>query len=77
MATVNFSVPDDVKQAFNEEFSQKNKSAILTRLMQQAIEENRLKKRRHNAIDAILELREKQAMVPLEDIGHAREQLKE
>ncbi len=77
MATVNFSVPEDIKQAFNDEFSQENKSAILTRLMQQAVEENRLKKRRNNAIDAILALREKQPMVSLDDINRAREQLRE
>ena len=76
MATVNFSVPDEVKQAFNEEFSQENKSAILTRLMQRAIEENRMKKRRHNAIDAILALREKQAVVLLDEISSVREELR-
>ena len=76
MATVNFSVPDEVKQAFNEEFSQENKSAILTRLMQRAIEENRMKKRRHNAIDAILALREKQAVVSLDEISSVREELR-
>ena len=76
MATVNFSVPDEVKQAFNDEFAQENKSAILTRLMKQAIEENRMKKRRHNAIDAILALREKQAVVLLDDINNAREELR-
>jgi len=39
MATVNFSVPDDIRQEFNQLFEKENKSAILTRLMQQAIEE--------------------------------------
>ncbi len=76
MATVNFSVPDEVKQAFNEEFAQENKSAILTRLMKRAIEENRIKKRRHNAIDAILALREKQAIVSPEKISNARQELR-
>jgi len=76
MATVNFSVPDEVKQAFNEEFSQENKSAILTRLMQLAIEENRIKKRRYDAIDAILALREKQEVVSADDISNAREELR-
>ena len=76
MATVNFSVPDEVKQAFNEEFAQENKSAILTSLMKRAIEENRIKKRRYNAIDAILALREKQAVVSLEEISNAREELR-
>ena len=58
-------------------YAQENKSAILTRLMQQAVEENKLKKRRYNAIDAILALREKQVMVSLDDINNAREQLRE
>jgi hypothetical protein len=30
MATVNFSVPDDVKRAFNETFAGENKNAVLT-----------------------------------------------
>ena len=37
MATVNFSVPDDVKEAFNEAFEGQNKSAIVTELMREAI----------------------------------------
>ena len=76
MATVNFSVPDDVKQAFNEEFAQENKSAILTRLMQRAIEESRIKKRRHDAIEAILASRENQVLVSANDISNAREELR-
>ena len=76
MATVNFSVPDKVKQAFNEEFAQENKSAILTRLMQQAVVESRMKKQRHDAIDAILALRDKQTLVSLDDINNAREELR-
>ena len=38
MATVNFSVPEYVKQEFNQLFATENKSAILTQLMLQAIE---------------------------------------
>ena len=76
MATVNFSVPDEVKQAFNDEFSHENKSAILTGLMKRAIEESRIKKRRHNAIDSILALREKQETVQIDAIENAREELR-
>ena len=36
MATVNFSVPDDVKDAFNETFKDRNKSAIVADLMREA-----------------------------------------
>ncbi len=76
MATVNFSVPDEVKQAFNDEFSHENKSAILTGLMKRAIEENKIKKRRSLAIDAILALREEQAIVSLDEINKARNELR-
>ncbi len=77
MATINFSVPDEVKQAFNSEFAQENKSAILTRLMQQAIERSRAKKKRSEAIDMILALRSKQAKILSADIINAREQLRQ
>ncbi|NOQ15714.1 MAG: hypothetical protein GQ581_01505 [Methyloprofundus sp.] len=77
MATVNFSVPDEVKQAFNDEFALENKSAILARLMQQAVAENKLKKRRYAAIDAILELRKQQPPILLDDIHNARKELRQ
>lgn len=76
MATVNFSVPEEVKQAFNDEFSHENKSAILTSLMKRAIEESKIKKRRSIAIDDILALREKQAIVSCDDINKARHELR-
>ncbi len=37
MATINFSVPEDVKAAFNETFSQQNKSAVIADLMREAV----------------------------------------
>ena len=33
MATMNFSIPDDIREAFNREFSAQNKSALIARLM--------------------------------------------
>ncbi len=57
MATVNFSVPDEVKKAFNQAFAGENKSAVLTRLMRQAVEERERQKRRAAAIEALLKLR--------------------
>lgn len=57
MATVNFSVPDPVKKAFNKAFAGENKSAVLARLMHQAVEERRRQNRRSAAIDALLKLR--------------------
>ena len=41
MATVNFSVPEEVKQQFNRAFAGENKSSVVARLMMQAVEERR------------------------------------
>lgn len=37
MATVNFSVPDDVKKAFDRTFARQNKSAVIAELMREAV----------------------------------------
>ena len=50
MATMNFSVPDDVRAAFNKAFAGTNKSALLTELMRQAVEDRQRQKRRARAI---------------------------
>jgi hypothetical protein len=73
MATINFSVPDDVKEAFNKTFKGENKSAVLTRMMRDAVEERKRQKRRVIAIDAILRLREKSHAVTDDDIEKTRE----
>ena len=57
MATVNFSVPEDVKRIFNKAFAGANKSAILAQLMRQAVEERRRQERRRRAIERLLRLR--------------------
>jgi len=72
VATVNFSVPDDVKREFQETFADENKSAIIARLMRQAVEERRRQRRRAAAIDALLELRQRQRPATDEEIADAR-----
>lgn len=72
MATVNFSVPDHVKEAFQEAFANENKSAVIARLMQQAVEERRREQRRAAAIEALLDFRRKQRPVSDEEIARAR-----
>jgi hypothetical protein len=57
MATINFSVPEMVKRAFNKAFAGENKSAVLTRLMCQAVDERRRQARRAKAVDELLKLR--------------------
>ena len=46
MATVNFSVPDEVKEAFDKAFGDQNKSSIIAELMRRAVRERQLKIRR-------------------------------
>ncbi len=72
MATVNFSVPNKVKEAFNETFVGENKSAVIARMMQQAVDERARKRRRETAIDALLALREEQRPASDEKIAEAR-----
>lgn len=77
MATVNFSVPDDVKRAFNEAFADRNKSAIIAELMMQAVEEREKAQRRAAAIDRLLDRRQERPVVAEGAIQAARDELRE
>jgi hypothetical protein len=57
MSTVNFSVPEDVKQLFNETFQGQNKSAVIAELMLEAVERARRRQRSRDAYLRILERR--------------------
>jgi hypothetical protein len=46
MATVNFSVPDEVKAEFDNVFGDQNKSAVIAQLMRRAVREHKLQLRR-------------------------------
>lgn len=48
MATVNFSVPDDVKAEFDKVFGDQNKSAVIAELMRNAVAEARRRKQRES-----------------------------
>lgn len=76
MATVNFSVPEHIKQTFNRTFQGENKSAVIARLMQQAIDERIRQHRRSAAINAILALHEQQPPTSDEEIARVRESLR-
>jgi hypothetical protein len=71
-STVNFSVPEEIKRAFNEAFAGENKSAVIARLMEQAIEERRQRRRRAAAIDALLDQRRTQRPVTAARVAAAR-----
>lgn len=74
MSTVNFSVPDDVKDEFNAVFSGKNKSAIIAELMREAVERARRKERSHAAISRIAARRERAPSVTDASFRKSREQ---
>lgn len=74
MATVNFSVPPDVKEAFDRTFAGQNKSAVLTDLMRQAVEECRRRRRRARAIGRLLELHKRTRRVRPGAVRSARRQ---
>lgn len=80
MATVNYSVPEAVKKAFDKAFKGKNKSAVIAEMMRRAVEEQERQKR---TAEAIARLREIGASGPrvtteeiLADIRAGRERLK-
>ena len=74
MATVNFSVPDEVKEAFNGAFAGENKSAVIARLMRAAVADRERERRRSQAIDELLRLRGRLPPVSDEASRHARQQ---
>lgn len=57
MATVNFSVPDDVKEAFERTFGEGNKSAVIARLMREAVAEAERQQRQAELFHILTERR--------------------
>lgn len=72
MATVNFSVPNEVKDAFNQAFKDRNKSAIIADLMREAVDRFQRERRSHEAIRRILNRRSNRQPVSDGDIRSAR-----
>lgn len=76
MAAVNFSIPEEVKEAFNKTFAGRDKSAVIARLMMRAVEEEQRRKERAQAIDRLLARRATKRPVTVERISAAREELR-
>lgn len=72
MATVNFSVPDDVKSAFDRAFKNQNKSAVIADLMRQAVADVNLQKRRMELFRMLTERRASRPPARNSDIRAAR-----
>ncbi len=69
MGTMNFSIPDDVKEAFNKEFEGQNKSAVVAELMRKAVEEKRARAKADAQFDVLFEelLRQRAESPPMTD----------
>jgi metal-responsive CopG/Arc/MetJ family transcriptional regulator len=76
MATMNFSIPDDVKEAFNRAFEGENKSAVITRLMRRAIEEKERTQRAQGLVERLRQIRANSRPMTDEEIRRAREELR-
>ncbi len=72
MATVNFSVPEEVKEAFNKTFAGKNKSAIIAKLMKDAVEQAMRQQQREEAFRLLTERRKLRPPMTDKEIHEAR-----
>ncbi|MCK6424275.1 MAG: hypothetical protein L6Q75_04200 [Burkholderiaceae bacterium] len=72
MSTMNFSVPEDVKQAFNAAFEGQNKSAVVTALLREAIARANAQERQRQAYQRILANRATAPVVSDEEILRLR-----
>lgn len=77
MSTINFSIPDRVKEEFNTYYAGENKSAVLTELVEEAIERKKLEEQRAKAIEAILEFRKSSPYLSNEEIHQLRQELRD
>jgi hypothetical protein len=76
MATVNYSIPDEVKELFNTAFAGANRSAVISELMRQAAEHELSLKHRREAVDALLVEHGKALQVSQESIRAARDEVR-
>ena len=72
MATVNFSIPDDIKSEFDHIFQGKNKSAVIANLMREAVERSKRKRRSDDAVSRILKRRQFSPIRSGEDLSSAK-----
>lgn len=76
MGTMNFSIPDDVKDRFNEVFEGQNKSAVVSKLMVRAIEQEERKRRSQGLVERLRQIRARSRPVTEDEIRRAREELR-
>jgi hypothetical protein len=76
MGTMNFSIPDEVKDKFNEVFEGKNKSAVITGLIVRAIEDEERMRRSRGFVERLRQIRARSRPVTDDEIRRAREEFR-
>ena len=75
---MNFSIPDDVKEAFNAEFEGENKSAVVAELMRRAAEDRQRARTSESFAERMRKIRERSTRTYTDDeIRAIREDLRE
>ena len=74
MPTVNFSVPEDVRDAFNAAFEGQNKSAVIAALMREAVERAEQRRRSVSAYKRIAKRRAQAPVTTTKQVRAARNQ---
>jgi hypothetical protein len=72
MATVNFSVPDEVKMEFDKAFGDRNKSSIIADLMRRAVRERKVQIRRERLFRQFSLARSGRPTFTSEEVRNAR-----
>jgi hypothetical protein len=73
VATVNFSVPDEVKRAFDRAFRDQNKSAVIADLMRRAVADVDRRKQRMELFRVLTERRAKRRAASTNEVRAARD----
>jgi len=76
MATMNFSIPEQVKERFNQTFANANKSAIVTQLLEEAIDRAERKQRSDEAVKRILARRQSVPVTSTEEVLRIRDDIR-
>lgn len=76
MATMNFSIPDDIKESFNQAFANENKSAIVARLLRDAVVQQQQKQQSDAAFKRILQRRQSAPQVSTQEILRLRDEIR-
>lgn len=78
MTKMTFSIPDDVKDRFNKAFAGVNKSAVVTKLMLDALEQIERQRRSDKAVRRILKRRaeNKGPHISTEEILKTRDEIR-